>query len=162
MSEFINTLLSLISSNFFNKKSENEALEKFLDGRKVRHRFMVAAPDHDVRFFFHDRRCKALNIAALIGTVGVRADDDVGAEAQGVLQARRKRPRQPQMLGKSQNMVRPRRARRFRRFVFAAVVHNLKLHRVCAGKRPRQLRERRRDVFLFVIAGNLDNNFHRE
>lgn len=41
MSEFINTLLSLISSNFFNKKSENEALEKFL--------LTFSQPNHDPR-----------------------------------------------------------------------------------------------------------------
>lgn len=41
MSEFINTLLSLISSNFFNKKSESEALEKFL--------FTFSQPNHAPR-----------------------------------------------------------------------------------------------------------------
>ncbi|URN99614.1 hypothetical protein NB069_01610 [Leclercia adecarboxylata] len=41
MGELINTLLSLISSNFFNKKSENEALEKFL--------FIFSQPNHDPR-----------------------------------------------------------------------------------------------------------------
>ncbi|WP_194207178.1 hypothetical protein [Superficieibacter sp. 1612_C1] len=41
MGEFINTLLSLISSNFFNKKSENEALEKFL--------LTFSQPNHDPR-----------------------------------------------------------------------------------------------------------------
>ncbi|MBB3322045.1 hypothetical protein [Atlantibacter sp. RC6] len=41
MSELINTLLSLISSNFFNKKSENEALEKFL--------VIFSQPNHDPR-----------------------------------------------------------------------------------------------------------------
>ncbi|EDW0374386.1 hypothetical protein QF88_001315 [Salmonella enterica subsp. houtenae] len=50
MGELINTLLSLISSNFFNKKSENEALEKFLlifsqqnhDPRLVEYYFALA------------------------------------------------------------------------------------------------------------------------
>ncbi|EBF8291566.1 hypothetical protein FGZ55_07810 [Salmonella enterica subsp. enterica] len=41
MGELINTLLSLISSNFFNKKSENEALEKFL--------LIFSQPNHDPR-----------------------------------------------------------------------------------------------------------------
>jgi len=41
MSEFINTFLSLISSNFFNKKSENEALEKFL--------LIFSQPNHNPR-----------------------------------------------------------------------------------------------------------------
>ncbi|EAA7108096.1 hypothetical protein EWJ91_10615 [Salmonella enterica subsp. enterica serovar Ouagadougou] len=41
MGEFINTLLSLISSNFFNKKSESEALEKFL--------LTFSQPNHDPR-----------------------------------------------------------------------------------------------------------------
>jgi hypothetical protein len=41
MGELINTLLSLISSNFFNKKSESEALEKFL--------LTFFQPNHDPR-----------------------------------------------------------------------------------------------------------------
>lgn len=41
MGELINKLLSLISSNFFNKKSENEALEKFL--------LIFSQPNHDPR-----------------------------------------------------------------------------------------------------------------
>ncbi|CAH6663039.1 hypothetical protein [Pseudocitrobacter vendiensis] len=41
MGELINTLLSLISSNFFNKKSESEALEKFL--------LTFSQPNHDPR-----------------------------------------------------------------------------------------------------------------
>ncbi|EBX2983718.1 hypothetical protein DRM22_22590 [Salmonella enterica subsp. enterica serovar Glostrup] len=47
MGELINTLLSLISSNFFNKKSENEALEKFL--------LIFSQPNHDpqlVEYYF--------------------------------------------------------------------------------------------------------------
>lgn len=47
MGEFINTLLSLISSNFFNKKSESEALEKFL--------LTFSQPNHDpqlVEYYF--------------------------------------------------------------------------------------------------------------
>ncbi|WP_080150304.1 hypothetical protein [Salmonella enterica] len=39
--ELINKLLSLISSNFFNKKSENEALKKFL--------LIFSQPNHDPR-----------------------------------------------------------------------------------------------------------------
>lgn len=41
MGELINTLLSIISSSFFNKKSENEALEKFL--------IIFSQPNHDPR-----------------------------------------------------------------------------------------------------------------
>ncbi len=92
--------------------------------------------------------------------VGVGVDDDVGPQPQAGVDARLEGAGQPQVLRVADDVVDTVGRGHFGRGVMAAVVDDQRLDAINARHAPRQVGQRPRQHLGFVVAGNLDNEFH--
>ena len=139
---------------------EPEPLQTALGAREVLVDVDLTVADHHVGFAAHDRRDKLRDVGALVLVVRVGVDDHVGAELQRRVEPRLEGRCQALVVGQPHEVIDTVSPRGLDRRVGRAVVDHQPLDDVEPGNRPRQVRERGRELVLLVETGDLDDELH--
>lgn len=137
-----------------------EHLQPPLQRREGLQRGHAAVADHQFGLAAQQRLHQQGDIGGVVLVIGVSIDDEVRAEPQAGLQPGGKGGRQPGVMRQPQHMIHLTVLRGLRGAVSAAVIDHQQLHLIDPVDAARQLHHRLRQRFGFVIAGDLDNEFH--
>ena len=137
-----------------------ELLEHLLGGGEVVDRGDIAVTDHHFGLAVEDRPHQQRHVGAAVLVVGVGVDDDVGAELQTGVETGLETGCQTAIVGQLDDVVDPALECHGDRFVGRSVVDHEELDLVDAVDLPGQVGKRRRQGFLLVQTGDLDDCLH--
>ena len=121
----------------------------------------LAVAHHHLGRPLHDGRDELGDVGAGVLIVGVGVDDDVGAEAEGGVDAGHEGGGEAAVIFQLHNVRCTRFSRRFGCFVERAVVDDERLDDMKAVDLLRNVAQRLRDRVLFVVGGDLNDKLHR-
>jgi len=137
-----------------------ENLQLALERREGLQGCHTAVADHQVSFAPQDGRQQRWQIAGMVLIIGVSVDDQVSAQPQAGLQPGGEAGSQTHMMRQPQDMLHPAGCGNIGCAVTAAVVHHQHFHFIYAVQPARQFTDRLGQRFSFVVAGDLDDEFH--
>ena len=120
----------------------------------------LAVADHHVGVAGEDRRHELGNVAAVVLVVGVRVDDDVGAEFQRGIEAGLERRCESPVVRQTHYVVDAVLARDLDGTVGRAVVDHEPFHPLEALDLAREVGQRGGKGYLLVETGDLDDQLH--
>ena len=135
-------------------------LQGSLERRKVLQRRHPPVADDDVGPPLQNRLDQPSDILPPILVVGVCVDDDVSTGSQRCLQPRQEGDGQPSILRQMNDVMHLQLPRHLDGAVGAAVVHHQILDLINARKRTGEITHRLGKGGFFVVARNLDDEFH--
>ncbi len=137
-----------------------DGLQGSLMRRKMRQGTHAPVADHHLRLTRQNRLDKFLNILGAVLVIGVGVDNHIRAQPQAGIQAVGESLGQAQVPAEVHNMVSTGLTCGFGGVIRAAIIHHQDLYAVKTCHRFRKLRQGLGEDLRFVVAWNLNDQFH--